>query len=297
MLGALSNYKGLGMHKSWSFDVSGRRIAIMEWGAPDGVPVIALHGWLDNAATFMQLAPRMPDVRVIAMDLAGHGESGHRAAGTPYYIWDNIADVLAVADQLGLERFSLVGHSMGAGIAMMLAACAPERVAQLFLIEGLAPLVYEAQELPDLMALALAKHKRMERRTLRPYETFEQGVEARINGRWPVSPEAAHWLVERGLERCHGGWRWRSDPALMLPSVVRLTEAQVEAFLVRVQAPVDLILGTEGIDPVRMRRLLPLLRDARLHVLAGNHHLHLEPGAAAEIATLMINSLRGAGCH
>jgi pimeloyl-ACP methyl ester carboxylesterase len=285
------------MYKSWSFEVGGRRLAIMEWGDPDAVPVIALHGWLDNAATFMQLAPLLSGVRLIAMDLAGHGESGHRPAGTPYYIWDNIADVLAVADQLELERFSLLGHSMGAGVAMMLAACAPERVARLFLIEGLAPQVYEAQELPGLMAEALAKHRRMERRTLRPYETFEQGVAARIRGRWPVSPEAARWLVERGLERCSGGWRWRSDPALMLPSVVRLTEAQVEAFLVRVRAPVELVLGSEGIDPVRMRRLLPLLGDARLHVLAGNHHLHLEAGAAAEIATLIINGLREAGSY
>ncbi|UTW13287.1 alpha/beta fold hydrolase [Marinobacterium rhizophilum] len=285
------------MYKSWSFEVSGRRLAVMEWGDPDAVPVLALHGWLDNAATFMQLAPRLPAVRLIAIDLAGHGESGHRPAGTPYYIWDNIADVLAVADQLELERFSLLGHSMGAGVAMMLAACAPQRVARLFLIEGLAPLVYEARELPELMAEALARHKRMERRTLRPYETFEQGVAARINGRWPVSPEAARWLVERGLERCSGGWRWRSDPALMLPSVVRFSEAQVEAFLLRVRAPVELVLGTGGIDPARMQRLLPLLRDARLHVLAGNHHLHLEPGAAAEIATLIINSLREAGSH
>lgn len=285
------------MHKSWSLDVNGRRLAIMEWGNPTAQPVLALHGWLDNAASFMRLAPLLPDVRLIAIDLAGHGESSHRAAGSPYYIWDNIADVLAVADQLLLRRFNLLGHSMGAGVAMLLAACMPERVARLFLIEGLAPLVYEAESLPELMAQALIKHRRMERRTLRPYATFEQAVEARMNGRWPVCPEAARWLVERGLERCAGGWRWRSDPALLLPSVVRLSEAQVEAFLVRVKAPVELILGNQGIDPARMRRLLPLLVDAREHVLVGNHHLHLEAGAAAEIATLIINSLHDSCCH
>jgi pimeloyl-ACP methyl ester carboxylesterase len=281
------------MYSCWNFEVHGRRLAVMEWGDPSATPVIALHGWLDNAASFMQLAPLLSGVRLIAIDMAGHGESGHRPPGAPYYIWDNVADVLAVADQLGVERFSVLGHSMGAGVAMLLAACVPERVAQLFLIEGLAPLVYEAENLPRLMAEALNKLRRLERRTLRPYDSFEQAVQARINGRWPVSRQAAQWLVERGLERCSGGWRWRSDPALLLPSVVRLSEAQVEAFLMAVKAPVELVLGDEGIDPARMRRLLPLLTNARLHLLAGNHHLHLEAGAAAEIATLIINSLRG----
>lgn len=285
------------MHKSRCFEISGRTLAAMEWGNPAGEPVIALHGWLDNAATFNLLAPLLADVRLVALDLAGHGESDHRPAGTPYYIWDNVADVLAVADQLGLRRFSLLGHSMGASVAMLLAGCAPARIRRLFLIEGLAPLVYASEELPVLMAAALDKRLRMGRKSLRPYAEFEQAVAARMGGRWPVSRQAALWLLARGLARCEGGWRWRSDPALLLPSVVRLCEAQVEAFLVRVSAPVVLILGDQGIASERMERQLALLQDAQLHVLCGNHHLHLEDAAAAEIATLIINGLQEpAGC-
>ncbi len=280
------------MFKSWCFEVNGRKLAAMEWGDPDGEPVLALHGWLDNAASFTQLAPSLPQVRLIAIDLPGHGESDHRPEGTPYYIWDNIADVLAVADQLGLKRFSVLGHSMGATIAMLLAGSFAPRVKLLFLIEGLAPLVYASEELPELMAAALNKRARMGRRSPKPYVKFDQAVQARMQGRWPVSRQAATWLVERGLEQCEGGWCWRSDQALLLPSVVRLNEAQVEAFLVRISAPVLLVLGDQGIESTRMKRQMALLPDAQLHVLAGNHHLHLEADAAAEIATLIINRLR-----
>lgn len=51
------------------------------FGPEDGLPVIALHGWLDNANSFARLAPRLEGLRIVALDLAGHGHSGHRPPG------------------------------------------------------------------------------------------------------------------------------------------------------------------------------------------------------------------------
>ncbi|MFP2768218.1 alpha/beta fold hydrolase [Oceanisphaera sp. KMM 10153] len=128
------------MHRSWQFEVHGRRLAVMEWGDPQGVPVVALHGWLDNAASFTLLARHLPHVRLIALDLAGHGLSDHRAAGQPYYIWDNVADVQALVDELALEQVVLLGHSLGAGVATLFAGAFPDRVSRMLLIDGLVPL-------------------------------------------------------------------------------------------------------------------------------------------------------------
>jgi pimeloyl-ACP methyl ester carboxylesterase len=64
------------------------------YGPEDGHPVIALHGWLDNAATFTRLAPMLPGLRILALDFAGHGYSAHRPPGGSYLIWDNVLDVL-----------------------------------------------------------------------------------------------------------------------------------------------------------------------------------------------------------
>ena len=95
------------------------------YGPEDGQPVIALHGWLDNAATFSRLAPLLPGLRILALDFAGHGYSAHRPAGGSYLLWDNVLDVLLVAQAMGWERFSLLGHSMGAIVSVLLAAAMP----------------------------------------------------------------------------------------------------------------------------------------------------------------------------
>ena len=54
------------------------------FGPEDGVPVIALHGWLDNANSFARLAPKLTGLRIVALDLAGHGHSAHRPPGASY---------------------------------------------------------------------------------------------------------------------------------------------------------------------------------------------------------------------
>ncbi|NVK41301.1 MAG: alpha/beta fold hydrolase [Oceanospirillaceae bacterium] len=280
------------MYRTLSFEVNGRHFAAMEWGAPDAEPLLALHGWLDNAASFTRLAALMPEVRLIAIDLAGHGFSDHRPVGVPYYIWDNIADVLAIADQLGLKRFALAGHSMGAGIATLLAGSFPARVSQLFLIDGLAPLDYEPEQLPGLLADAVLKRTRAGRRALRPYASFEQALQARMAGRWPVCKEAAQWLLARGLEQRDNGWYWRNDSALTLPSIVRLCDAQIDAFLRRIQCPVLLVMADRGIGLDRVERKCALLSDGEQVVLPGGHHLHLEEEGAARIAKLISNRLK-----
>jgi len=267
------------------FEVNGHQIAAKCWGDRCATPVLALHGWLDNAATFNRLAPQLRGIRLIALDLMGHGYSDHRPASMPYYIWDNVMDVLGVADQLGLEQVSLIGHSMGASIASLIAGAFPERINKLVLIEGIAPLVTDPQDTAEQMAVAIKKRIRLQGRVQKAYSDYESAVKARMNGRWPVDSEAAKWLVERGLEQRTGGYYWRSDANLMLPSVMRMSELQVESFLRRVVAATLLILGENGIP--QSDRRISLVRNIRTEQLAGGHHLHLEEQAAGLIATLI----------
>lgn len=288
------------MHRSWQFDIHGRRMAVMEWGDPQAVPVVALHGWLDNAASFTLLARRLPQVRLIALDLAGHGHSDHRPTGQPYYIWDNVADVLALVDELALERVALLGHSMGASVATLFAGAFPERVSRLLLLDGLVPHDYGAGTLPAQMAAALEKGKRQRRRGQRAYPDFERAVVARMNSRWPVSQEAARLLLARGMKQTPAGWAWRHDPALTLPSVVRLCEAQIAAFVRRLSMPVRLVMAEQGIGMARVEPWLGLMPDLELKILAGGHHLHMEEKPAGQIAGWLFEGLgrdeSGPGC-
>jgi len=131
--------------------VHGREVAAQSWGGAGGTRVLALHGWLDNAASFARLAPMLPDVELVAIDFPGHGRSAHLPDGCWYHYIDSIDEVLGVLAALGWSRAILLGHSMGAATASLVAATRPELIEALWLIEALGPLSIEPdQALPQL---------------------------------------------------------------------------------------------------------------------------------------------------
>ncbi|WP_313288851.1 alpha/beta fold hydrolase [Stutzerimonas nitrititolerans] len=258
-------------------------VAAHLYGPEDGRPVIALHGWLDNAASFSRLAPLLNGVRIVALDLPGHGLSDHRPPGAGYNIWDYAHDILQTAEQFGWQRFSLLGHSLGGIVSVLLAGAMPERIERLALIDGVIPYTGEAESAPQKLGEALRALLAVERKRKPVYASFDQAVAARMKGVGAVSREAAERLAQRGLMPVPGGYTWRTDPRLMLPSPLRLTLAHAQAFAQRVECPTSLIIARQG-----------LMTDAKViefidslpfesHRLHGGHHLHLDDdeGAAA----------------
>lgn len=261
-------------------------VAAHLYGPEDGRPVIALHGWLDNAASFSRLAPRLEGLRIVALDLPGHGHSAHRPAGAGYNIWDYVLDVLQVAEQFGWQRFSLLGHSMGAIISVLLAGALPERVERLALIDGVIPYTGEADGAPQRLGDALNALLAVDEKRKPVYATFDQAVAARMKGVGAVSREAAERLAQRGLMPVPGGYTWRTDARLMLPSPLRLSRAHALAFVARVACPTRLILAEQGLlAESKLQQVIAQLPFDK-HYLAGGHHLHLddECGAAAVAA-------------
>src|SRR6056297_2047142 len=92
------------------------------WGNKTKPPIIALHGWLDNASSFETIGPCLSEnYYVIAIDLIGHGLTTHLPDYSHYHFIDSVDHVLSIAAKLEFETFSLMGHSMGACIAPILA--------------------------------------------------------------------------------------------------------------------------------------------------------------------------------
>ena len=206
-------------------------VAGKAWGEPGGLPVIALHGWLDNAATFDRVAPALEGVHLVALDLPGHGLSGHMPA-TGYSLWQQAASVLQVAEDLGWERFALLGHSMGAIISGILAGSLPERIIGAAMIDGLMPFTSEADDAPRQMARFFKSSLQLGSKRKPIYDSADKAISARVlGGTTPISREAAGCLVERGLMPHDGGWTWRTDPQLMLPSPLRLTQRHAVSFI------------------------------------------------------------------
>lgn len=115
---------------SLSLNVNGLRMHVQSAG--QGPAVVLLHGFPDNHVVWRkQIAPLVAaGFRVLAPDLRGCGDSDMPRAVDAYRLQHVCADVLAMLDQLGIDKARLVGHDWGAAVGWMLCAKAPARIEQ-----------------------------------------------------------------------------------------------------------------------------------------------------------------------
>nr|WP_298414747.1 alpha/beta hydrolase [uncultured Halomonas sp.] len=274
------------------------RLAGLSWGHEESPIWLALHGWLDNAASFARLAPLLVEhlnIRIVAIDFSGHGRSRRHPPGADYAIWDYAHDVLDVLKSLGLERAPLLGHSMGAGVACLVAAALPERVERLVLIDGLGTLSTPAEKTAEQLRKGLQGHRRRSSRAPH-YADVESAIMARVNGGvTALDAVTVEPLVRRNLEEDgEGGYRLRTDGRLLRPSMVRFCPEQVQAILNAIEMPTLLIEGDSGIlgERDRARHARNAVKPLRRRVLVGGHHLHLEPNAVAAVAEAIVTGIR-----
>jgi pimeloyl-ACP methyl ester carboxylesterase len=260
--------------------INGLKIAGLGWGEPDRTPLLALHGWLDNAASFTVLAPLLEQYYVVALDLTGHGRSDWRSADASYNIWDDLPELIAVVNELGWERFCLMGHSRGAMISCLLASSLPERVDRLVLLDAVMPVPVGEDLFPAQMRNYLEnKHHWMQRHN-RIYRSVNAAVATRKAGALPEA--AVRLLVERNLRSCEGGYTWTTDLRLRGASAVKLSERQVHGVLRALSMPTLLLLAEDGLGKqVEIAaHATASIRQLEIHNIAGGHHFHMEPGAA-----------------
>ena len=112
----------------------GVEIQLAQWG-DEGKPILCIHGITANCRCWDVMASNLsPDHRVMAMDLRGRGRSESPDSG--YSIKHHCKDILAILDDMELEKVVIMGHSLGAFIAMAFGAQHPERVHRIILVDG-----------------------------------------------------------------------------------------------------------------------------------------------------------------
>lgn len=110
------------------------RLHVLEW-SQEGVPMVLLHGHGNEAHLWDDFVPHVAEhYRVLAVDQRGHGDSDWDAEGR-YHPEDMCDDLERVLDHFGIERFVLVGFSMGGRVSMVFAGRHPERLAGLVLVD------------------------------------------------------------------------------------------------------------------------------------------------------------------
>jgi pimeloyl-ACP methyl ester carboxylesterase len=263
----------------------------LHWPNPDAPRVMCLHGWLDNASSFIPMAPLLEDFDLIALDMAGHGYSDHRPAGARYYMMDNLWDLDAVLDALEWSECHLIGHSLGGVVASTYAAIAPERVSRLITLDGLGPLSASPGDTVKRLKSSI-ESVRKKSTGLRDYPDLESAALTRQRASG-FSIEIARLLVTRSLKHEDGVYRWSTDPALNWRSPTMLTEEQVLEILRAIKAPTLSIVCSqiiEWIDSQTSSNRRDAMQCLRQRTIDSHHHFHMDqPQQTADFILEFLN--------
>lgn len=246
---------------------------VTEWGSPQGLPIVMLHGIRGYAETFSGIAASLqPDYRVIAFDQRGRGQTDWDPACN-YYTDTYVEDLAAVADKLSLARFVLLGHSMGGINAIVYAACNPRRVSRL-IIEDAGPGAFEdsdgARRIRRELVETPAGFPSWEAasafmRALRP-SVSEEARQQRLNSMLKPAPE--------------GGFTWRYDHAGIARARLQPDQARtvdLGAYVGRIACPTLLVRGgrSDYLQPAMVKRTLdlnPLIQA--IEIADAGHYVH-----------------------
>jgi pimeloyl-ACP methyl ester carboxylesterase len=215
-------------------------IAAEVWGR-DGELTLLVPGIAATGRSFAPMAAALAEGwRAVALDLAGRGRSPARPPGG--YGWRRHAeDVLEVADRLGAERPTIVGHSMGAYVALEAAALAPERVARVVLIDG--------GGLPE--PLAVARMVAALRRIGLSFPSPEAAVTA-LRASGAIRPWHEAWAHELRADLVAGrdGFRRRTSGRAVIEDAAHGAMRDPRALWPSLRAPALLVRATLRVDPL-----------------------------------------------
>lgn len=240
-------------------------------------PVLCLHGWLDNAASFIPLAQHLTDMPLVALEFAGHGHSSHRSADARYYFFDHVEDIVQLCRQQGWQQLTIIGHSMGAMVATALAASFPELVQRLVLIDSLGFVTDSAANAAKQLRDGI--NSRLKTTVRKPfYANLTEAATARQK-QSDFSLTEALLLAERGTVATANGLSWRADMRLRHSSVYRLTPEQGWALAAAVSCPVLAIAAKDSAFYPNIQHWAPCYPNLTLETVSGGHHCHMTQAA------------------
>lgn len=263
-------------------DVNRTRLRVWEWGDPAAPVVLAAHGAYDHGRMFDELAPAVAALgyHVRCIDVRGHGDSGPLNTGMT---WEaSLLDLAVLAEAAG-GPVGLLGHSMGAGMLMGMAAVWPERARWIVTLDGLGPPTSQfADSTLEQVATdawgGLVKTLGRSRRVFPDRDAMRAqrgAVNTRIPDRW------LDHLVEHGSFAVEGGFSWKWDPIFNTFMPDGFNPSWVTDDHEQIRCPVLALMG--GADDMwvfpadELEERASHVDDIRVHTVAdAGHYVHLE---------------------
>ena len=260
--------------------INGLRMHYVEWGDAQATPIVCLHGLRAYGHWFDELAVVVSDrYRVLALDQRGRGETDWAADGD-YTREAYVSDVEAFVETFQLDRFILIGHSMGGLNAIHYAARHPERVLALGILDigpeidpaGMQRIRAELGETParfDSLQAAKAFLK------MRHPKASEENRQTRLT-----------WMLKEGSD---GRIAWRIDQAIFDPNLKPDDPQQTWDLLSQIRCPTLILRGGESdvLSVDTCQKMLTRIPDGRWVDIPGAGHMVLEDNPEACNAALL----------
>ena len=234
------------------------RLHYVDWGNPDKPTLLLIHGGRDHCRNWDWVAERFAkDYHIIAPDLRGHGDSQWEQGGT-YNQISYVYDIAALLEQHGIDKVTIIGHSLGGGIALMYTSLFPEKVEKLIAIEGMGPSPTLAKKqarkpMTERVRDWIAESRKLSGRLPRRYPSLDDAL-ARMREENPhLSEEQARHLTVHGAhqnEDCT--YSWKFDNYVRVFSMSGLPNDEVKKMYGEITCPTLLMRGEESwaSDPV-----------------------------------------------
>ncbi len=186
-----------------------------------GYPILCLHAFSDNCGSFDPIGPLLSDrFHYIALDAYGHGRTSHAPPGTTFNYWDLVIFVKRAINHFKIEKFSILGHSMGGSTGFLVASLYPKMVDRLLTLDickpvGV-PLLRHTQNKTEAIEILLdLERKSANPKSQKSYkldELVNRFVES-MNG--TITSEAVRILLKRGAKPSGNGFIFSHDPRMV----------------------------------------------------------------------------------
>lgn len=285
MSSGISEVRELKIPVPWGY------VAARDWGDENGTPVLALHGWLDNAGTFDTLIPLIDkslNLRIIAIDIPGHGFSSHVPQGSLYHYMDSVTMIMRVIQHFGWNKVSCMGHSLGAGLISMFASLFPEKVESAIFLDFVKPVSVPLELIPDRSKAGILGLIKYEEKMAMNKEFVYSKEEAKKRlldaSTGELTEETAGVMLKRGTRPSKDGtgYVFTRDLRLRVPSMASFTLKQHLEYLQKLCCPLLVIMANDHSgweDPNLTKSVLEMYQKNceyfEYKEVSGGHHFHL----------------------
>lgn len=225
-------------------------LSYCHWPNPGAPNLLLVHGGKDHNRNWDLAANALAgEFNIVAPDLRGHGDSDWSPDGC-YYHSECVADLAHLVDHLTWDRFSLIGHSLGATLGAYYSAAFPERVEKLIAIEPFSPfpLLAEREAKAENPAQRLRTYvddtKKAAQRQHKEFNSVEEAVARVMELPLNFPARIVETITRQGLRQLdNGNYQWKYDPMMDLRIRFDIPRTDRDRFCREIRCPTLLFHG------------------------------------------------------